>query len=166
MQKDSTPLEKTRKNLRSIGKKTASVKKKSAEQKKVDSVTMQGKELAIVKTEKQMLEGKTKGEDYENHIVPLEPTQSYIVRDFLRTNNIFNQSMKVLSEQTQSLVRQYEKEGNASIKSDKIQMAASEVRASALALAQIVQAKVNYIKVVRDMSLPSKQTRKKDSDAK
>lgn len=84
----------------------------------------------------------------ENHIVPLEPTQTYIFRDFLQTNDILNTSMTMLKEQNSYLV---EKVGKAQEKDRGMMLreATYEVRQNAHALAQIVQAKVAYIKAVK-----------------
>lgn len=83
----------------------------------------------------------------ESHIVPLEPTQTYILRDFVATNNTLNKSMSILKEQNDFLVKQVE-QTRVEEKAAVLREAANDVRQNAMALASVVQAKVAYIKAV------------------
>lgn len=105
-------------------------------------------ELAIMPTKQSRQLDKDYGHGTENHIVPLEPSQTYIFRDFLQTNNILNESMSILKEQNKSLVQKVS-EARESEKEDALRIAAHETQQNAHALAQIVQAKVAYIKAVK-----------------
>lgn len=83
----------------------------------------------------------------ESHIVPLDPTQTYILRDFVATNNTLNKSMSILKEQNDFLVKQVE-QTRVEEKAAVLREAAHDVRQNAMALASVVQAKVAYIKAI------------------
>jgi hypothetical protein len=63
---------------------------------------------------------------------------------------MLNQSMSVLNEQNKQNIKDWEGAKDASKKKDILDKAVHDTRLNAMALAQVVQAKVQYIKAVKD----------------